>query len=160
MNTQIILQIMLTLHLVALAVTIGIALVSVVLHRQFWKLYDNNTGQSIAAFKATLKLRIYGIMGLGILILTGVMMLWLFNWTMAELLWFKIKMFIVVLLFVNGFTIGKTTSEKLEKILNSENRIDKVQHETIRLRKRMRIFQLTQLSLFILIIILAIFRFS
>ena len=159
MNPQIILQITLVFHLIALAMAIGITLANAIANRQFWKLYDKNKEQGLAAFKATTKFRVYGMIGLGLLILTGLIMLWIFNWAFMDLPWFQIKLVIVVLLFVNGFTLGRTTSEKLEKILMEENDSSDVYPETIRLRRNMQIFLLTQLSLFIVIIILAVFRF-
>lgn len=160
MNTQTILQITLVLHIIALVIAIGITLANTIANRQFWKLYDQNKEQGLAAFKATTKFRIFGILGLMLLIVTGIIMLWLFNWTLGQLLWFKIKMFIVVLLFGNGFTLGRSTSKKLEKILLVENIPNEVQPETIRLRINMSIFQITQLSLFVIIIIISVFRFT
>ncbi|MBK9729854.1 MAG: hypothetical protein IPO83_00925 [Chitinophagaceae bacterium] len=157
---QAVLQITLTLHLIALAMAIGITLANAISQYQFWKLYDSNKEQGLAAFKATTKFRVFGIIGLMVSILTGLIMLWLLNWSLTALLWFKIKLAIVVLLFVNGFTLGRTTSDKLDAILKSENNTDEVQHETIRLRRNMQLFQLTQLSMFIIIIILAVFRFN
>lgn len=157
---QAVLQITLTLHIIALAMAIGITLANAIAQNQFWKLYDTNKEQGLAGFKATTKFRAFGIIGLMVSILTGLVMLWLFNWSMTELLWFKIKLGIVVLLFVNGFTIGRTTSDKLDAILNSEKNADDLKPETIRLRRNMQVFQLTQLTMFIIIIILAVFRFN
>ena len=59
MNTHTILQTALVLHLIALAMAIGITLANAIAQKQFWKLYDQNKSQGIAAFRATLKFRIY-----------------------------------------------------------------------------------------------------
>jgi hypothetical protein len=160
MDKQTILQLALVFHLVALGMAMGITLANAVANNQFWKLYDKSKEQGLAAFRATMKFRVFGMIGLALLILTGVVMLWAVHWTLVELLWFKIKLFLVFLLFVNGFTLGRTTSEKLEKVLKAENNSGGVHLETIRLRRNIQIFQLTQLGLFISIIILAVFRFT
>jgi hypothetical protein len=160
MDKQTILQLALAFHLVAMGMAIGITLANAVANNQFWKLYDKSKEQGLAAFRATVKFRVFGMMGLALLILTGVIMLWAVHWTLVELLWFKIKLFLVFLLFVNGFTLGRTTSQKLEEVLKAENKSGGVHPETIRLRKSLQIFQLTQLGLFVIIIILAVFRFT
>ena len=160
MSTQVILKSMLVLHFIALALAIGITLANAVAFRQFWKLYDRNKAHGLSAFRAITKLQVFGILGLMLLILTGIAMLWLFQWTLVALLWFRIKLLFVLLLFVNGFTLGRTTTMKLQVLISEERDFDKLQPETIRLRKNLRIFQLTQLCLFTIIIILAVFRFS
>jgi hypothetical protein len=160
MNTQTILQIALVLHLIALAVAIGITLANAIANRQFWKLYDRNRPLGLAAFRATTKFRIFGMIGLAVLIVTGVIMLWIYQWTFVELLWFKIKMVVVVLLFVNGFTLGRTTAQKLERILNVEDKSGDPHPETTRLRRNLETFQFIQLALFVVIIVLAVFRFT
>jgi hypothetical protein len=158
MNTQTILQITLVLHLIALTMAVGITIANAVAFKQFWKLYDKNKEYGLSAFRAITKFQLLGIFGLALLILTGTIMLWLFQWTLVDLIWFKIKLFLVMLLFVNGFTMGRTTTMKLQSLLSKEKQLDKLEPDTTQLRKHLQIFQLTQLSLFILIIILAVFR--
>jgi uncharacterized membrane protein YbjE (DUF340 family) len=160
MNTQTILQISLVLHLIALAMAVGITIANAVAFKQFWKLYDANKEHGLAAFRAITKFQLFGIVGLSLLILSGITMLWLSQWTFVELLSFKIKMSLVVLLFVNGFTLGRTTTLKLQKLLSEEKQPDELQTETTRLRRNLQIFHLTQLSIFTMIIIFAVFRFT
>lgn len=154
MDNQTILHISLVLHLMALAMAGGVTLAGTVANRTFWKLYDQNKEHGMAAFRSTLKFRIVGMMGLGLLILTGIIMLWMYEWTLAQLLWFKIKMVIVLLLFVNGFTLGRVSSQKLERVLKGEAIADNS------VRSQLHTFQVIQLSLFAMIIILAVFRFT
>jgi hypothetical protein len=160
MSAQTILHITLVLHLIALTIAVGITIATAIAFRQFWRLYDKNKEYGLSAFRAITKFRVFGIIGLMVLILTGLIMLWLFDWTLAGLLWFKIKMFIVVLLFVNGFTSGRTTSQKLEALLKQEAGSPGFAPDTKKLRRHLMIFHLTQLTLFALIIILAVFRFN
>jgi hypothetical protein len=160
MSTQTILHVTLALHLIALTIAMGITIATAIAFKQFWRLYDKDKERGLSAFRAITKFRVFGITGLMVLILTGLIMLWLFNWTLAGLLWFKIKMFIVVLLFVNGFTSGRTTSQKLEALLKQEAGSADFEPDTIRIRRHLMIFHLTQLTLFALIIILAVFRFN
>jgi hypothetical protein len=160
MNTQTILNITLVLHLIALSVVIGITIANYVACQQSWKLYDSDKDQGLAAFRSIAKFRLVGIIGLLTLIVTGITMLYLFQWTLISLLWFKIKLFIVLLIFVNGFTIGRIQNEKLDAFLLEEGQSRSPQIDTKKLKRNLDIFNLTQLLLFVLIIILSIFRFS
>jgi hypothetical protein len=160
MDTQSILNIVLVLHLIALSMAIGITVANYVAFQQIWKLYDSNKEQGLAAFRSIAKFRLVGIIGLLLLIVSGITMLYLFQWTLTSLLWFKIKLFIVLLIFVNGFTMGRIENEKLDKFLSEERQLKPSQTDTAKLKRHLQIFNLTQLLLFVLIIILSIFRFN
>jgi uncharacterized membrane protein YbjE (DUF340 family) len=160
MNTQTILNIALTVHLISLTLAVGITVANAVAFPQFWKLYDKNKEQGLSAFEGIAKFQLVGIIGLLLLILSGITMLWVFHWTLGEQLWFRIKMILVLLLFVNGFTLGRTTTLKLRKLLKRKKDDNDAKPQTNRLRKNLQIFNLTQLSIFIVIIILAVFRFN
>jgi hypothetical protein len=160
MNTQIILPLVLTLHIVGLILAIGVTIANFVTYKNFWTLYDADRQKGLSAFRAYLKLQPYGFLGLGLLILTGITMLWLFQWTFISLLWFKIKLSLVVLIFVNGFTLGMTSTMKLQTLLSEESKPGAPPPDVASIRKTTQAFQLIQLSLFFLIIVLSIFRFN
>jgi hypothetical protein len=160
MDTQSIFNIALVLHLIALSMAIGITVANYVAFQQIWKLYDSNREQGLAAFRSIAKFRLVGIVGLLTLIVTGITMLYIFQWTLASMLWFKIKLSIVVLIFVNGFTLGRIQNEKLDKFLLAEGQLRASQIDAAKLKRNLEIFNLTQLLLFVLIIIVSIFRFT
>ncbi|HEU5290734.1 MAG TPA: hypothetical protein VFU05_08845 [Cyclobacteriaceae bacterium] len=157
MNTQTFLHISLVVHLIALTMVVGITIANAVASHQFWKLYDMNREHGLSAFKGIKKLQLFGMLGLLLLIFSGILMLWLYNWAYGEQLWFQVKMTCLVLILVNGFTMGRITTLRMEKLLKEGS--DTKHQDTQRLRRDMKIFQLTQLSLFMIIIVLASFRF-
>jgi uncharacterized membrane protein len=157
MNTQTLLHLGLTVHLLALAMAVGVTIANAVASTQFWKLYDNNSTQGLSAFRAIKRFQTIGMIGLLLLIVSGIFMLWLYQGGFGGQLWFNIKMMCILLIFVNGVTLGRSTTLKLDKILKDEN---SAVTDTTRLRKHQRIFQVTQLSLFMIIIVLASFRFT
>ena len=160
MISQTILHTNLVVHIVGISMVLGITIANYVAFKQFWKLYDTNKGQGLSAFQAISKFQIVGITGLLLLILSGIIMLYLFQWTFYELLWFKIKLCLVLLIFINGFTMGRIQTLKLIAFL-SEARASSESPEDIALLKRnLRVFHLTQLMLFFLIIVVSVFRFS
>jgi len=158
MNTQTLLHLCLTVHLIALTMAVGVTIANAVASSQFWKLYDKNIEHGLSAFRAIKKFQMFGMIGLILLLLSGITMLWLYNWAYGEQLWFKIKMNCILLILINGFTLGRITTLKLEKLLKEERPSDNLV-DISRLRRNQKIFHFTQLSLFILIVVLASFRF-
>jgi hypothetical protein len=152
-------KVLLVVHLLALATAMGITLANYVMFRQFWRLLALNKEQGLAAFRAISTLQIFGIVGLLLLILTGIGMLAIYQWTFISLLWFQVKLVLVALLFVNGFSLGRTQSLKLQSLLSSEPASQQPQPDIALLNRNFRIFQLTQLTIFGLIIIASVFRF-
>jgi hypothetical protein len=160
MNTQIILPLTLVLHIIGIVLAMGVTIANFVTYKNFWALYDTDKQKGLAAFNAYLKLQPYGFLGLGLVILSGITMLWFFQWTLISLLWFKIKLALVILIFVNGFTLGMTSTMKLQALLLGDPKTGEPKANIASIRKTARLFQLIQLSLFFLIIVLSIFRFS
>jgi hypothetical protein len=158
MNTQTSLHLCLTVHLIALTMAVGAIIANAIVSRQFWKLYDSNQEHGIAAFRGIGKLQLVGMLGLLLLIASGITMLWLYNWAYGEQLWFKIKMTCILLLFVNGFTLGRITTLKLARLIKEPYNSDAAQNTT-QLRKNQSTFYFIQLLLFGIIIGLAVFRF-
>src|SRR5882762_4307952 len=157
MMSQTILHTSLVVHIIGVSMVLGITIANYVAFRQCWKLYGTHKEQGLSAFQAVSKFQIVGITGLLLLILSGIIMLYLFQWTFYELLWFKIKLCLVLLIFINGFTTGRIQTLKLIAFLSEASESP----EDIALLKRnLRVFHLTQLMLFFLIIVVSVFRFS
>lgn len=158
MNTQSLLHLFLLIHLIALTMSVGITIASAVATTQFWKLYDKDRLQGILAFRGIRKFQVIGGLGMLLLILSGIAMLWLYNWAFGEQLWFHIKMGCILLIFVNGFTFGRITTARMGKLLKDEE-TGNAAVDVSRLRRRQGIFHAAQLSLFFIIILMASFRF-
>jgi hypothetical protein len=147
------------IHFLAMIMGLGTLLAGAVAFSQFWKLYDENKATGIAAFKAFSKLQPMGMIGLLLLILSGVGMLWFYNWSFMSLLWFQIKLGLIVLMLISGFTYGRTTTLKLQTLLMEGANPKISAGEITALRNNLRRFQMIQISLIVLIIIMSTFRF-
>ena len=152
-------QVALVIHIIGFIVTIGITLASFQAYQQFWKLYAFNKEQGLAAFRSFKSMQVIGLFGLLALIISGVAMLALVHWTFLSLLWFQVKLGLVVLIFVNGFTLGRGSTMQLQAFLKQEQS-DKSIIEVNKIRSRLQNFQLIQLAIFLGIIILTVFRFN
>jgi hypothetical protein len=157
---QTIQHITLVIHIIAISMVMGITIANFIAFKQFWKLYAVHHDRGLSAFRAISNFQSVGIIGLLLLILSGTTMLYLFEWTLLSLLWFKIKLSVIVLIFINGFTLGRTQTLKLQAFLAEEKKSSESQHDLESLKRKLQIFHLTQLSLFVLIIIVSVFRFG
>jgi uncharacterized membrane protein SirB2 len=159
MNTQSLLHLLLSIHLIALTMAVGITIASTVASNQFWKLYDKDKLQGISAFRGIKKFQLFGGLGLLLLIVSGVGMLSLYNGAFHDQLWFQIKMTCILLMIVNGVTLGRITTNRMSKLLNGDGQTSNPGTDIPRLKRNQAIFYATQLSLFVVIIVLASFRF-
>lgn len=160
MNTQIILNIFLTLHIIAISMVVGVTIVNYIAFKQFWRLFDKNRQQGLTSLKGISTFQMVGLTGMALLLLSGIAMLWLFQWSFISLLWFKIKLLIVLLVFANGLTKGRKLHVKLQTFFADENNLNELKRNTDKLKQSAVSFQLSQLILFISIIILSVFKFG
>src|SRR5579871_1280537 len=117
---QILYSSLLTLHILSFIAAMGTVLSSLFSYHQFWKLYAIDSEQGKAAFQWFLKARTVGMIGLFMAILAGLSMEFTVAFAHAHFTWFRIKMFLVLLLFVNGFTGGRVTTLKLQKLVSGD----------------------------------------
>ncbi|HMI65171.1 MAG TPA: hypothetical protein VK517_04005 [Cyclobacteriaceae bacterium] len=157
---QTLLHLSLVVHIIAISMVVGITIANFVAFKQFWKLYAVNHEQGLSAFRAITNFQFIGMIGLLLLIVSGTTMLYIVEWTFLSLLWFKIKLSIILLIFVNGFTMGRIQTVKLQAFLSGEKTSAEPQHDIGKIKRNMQIFHLTQLTLFVIIIIVSVFRFG
>lgn len=152
---------LLTLHIAGMATAIGMTLANFVAFKQFWKLYENDKVLGVLAFRGISKFNLLGMLSVFVVILTGLGMLWTIHWSFWQLLWFKIKLSLVLLLFINGFTMGRIYNEKLTSLITQANDLtQKPSMDIAKLRRGLQTFQVVQLLIFLLIIIMVVFKFG
>jgi hypothetical protein len=125
-------------HIVGFTTAIGITLATFVAYKQFWNLYAISREQGLASFRAFKALQIVGMIGFMVVLVAGIGMLVIMKWTFISFLWFQIKLGLILLLFVNGVTLGRTSSMKLDSFL--EQRLPEPVMNTEELRNRTRTF--------------------
>jgi uncharacterized membrane protein len=143
------------LHIAGFIVAAGVSLCTLIANNQFWKLYAKNNEQGLAAFRAFKVLQVVEGLGFLSILIGGITMGGLASWAFAYQFWFKVKLGIIVLLLVNGFTLGRISTQQLGALLakNSSETTDEV-----RVKNSLRMFQIVQLILFAVIILLSVFR--
>ncbi len=150
----------LVLHIIGLTMLAGITLADFILFKQFWKHLENNKQQGLAINAAMARLPAFFGIGVLLLIFSGVGMMAITHGVFGEQIWFRIKIALVVIIIINGLTVGRRQGAKLRKILPdiaSEKGIDS---RLLKIKARLRRFHISQLTLFIIIFILSVFKFN
>jgi len=158
MASETLYQTVLVLHIMGLITAAGVTVTSYFAFKEFWKLYDTSNPQGLSAFKAMSKLQMVGMFGLILLVLSGVGMLAIVDWEYGSQLWFKVKLILVALIFVNSFTQGRIQTLKLRALIHGQKPVDN--NEVELLKRNLAIFQLSQIAIIALIIICSVYKFT
>jgi hypothetical protein len=157
MHPQTFLQFDLVLHITGFTMMAGAVLADFVINRRMnrYLITDKaravNVLESLAGFP-----RLIGI-GAALLVVTGVAMVIIFKGVVAQMLWFRIKMILVVLVALNGAVILRRNGNRLKVLLQAGD--DRNNAAILSLKQRMGVFHVIELLLFLLIFILSVFKF-
>ncbi|HEY5823194.1 MAG TPA: hypothetical protein VIT44_02440 [Cyclobacteriaceae bacterium] len=154
------LKIGLVLHILGLSTLVGVNLVKYFLTRKFRIHYKQDKKSGLAILQATSNLRTVAIIGLLLLILSGVMMLGATRGIYGQQFWFKTKMIFVILIIVASIFLNRVLENRL-----SGHVINDMEHgnKTIEIQSlvsRITYVQVLLLLFFLAIFILSIFRFT
>jgi hypothetical protein len=158
MNTLILLQISIILHLVGLTLMAGTTVAEYITFNTFSKLFDKNRERSLSLLELLKKLS--GLLGIGaaLLILSGIGLLIITNGVFIHQLWFRIKLLLIGILILNGFLVGSRQESKLKTGINETG--EHGNEQITKAMRNLRIFYRVQMGIFFIIIVLAVFKFS
>lgn len=156
MTSITLLNLFLVLHVVGFTTMAGTVLVDFTINRRLNKYLTSDKLKALSILDGTdFFTRLIGIGG-GLLILTGIGMAIILKGAVTSMLWFKIKMILVLLVMVNGGAIMRKNAVNL-KLLLSENTGNN-NGRILALKGRMTVSHSIQLILFLIIFILSVFR--
>ncbi|HTI94012.1 MAG TPA: hypothetical protein VL727_25635 [Puia sp.] len=157
MTSQTFLNLDLVLHITGFTMMAGTILADFAIGRRLDKYILSDRPKAITILETTAGLgRLIGI-GAGLLILTGLGMVSIFKGGVTQMLWFKIKMVLVLLVILNGTLILQRGSKTLRTLLLSDDPRSNDRIST--LKTRLTIFHSLELLLFLIIFVLSILRF-
>jgi hypothetical protein len=136
----------------------GTTMIDYLTFKTFWKFADHGDARSVGLLPLMAKYGAFVRTGAAIIILTGITMLFLEKGVLWGQLWFKVKMGLVLLLVLNGLLIGNKQGHRLRETVTA-NASDFMQH-TMNIRETMNRFYPVQLTLFFLIILISMIRFT
>lgn len=136
----------------------GTTFIDFVNYRTFWKLVNNQREQALGILETTTNYsRLAGI-GAVLLIVTGMGMVAFLQGIPETQLWFRIKMIFVLLLVINSIFNGRRLDIKLRNAFKADS--EAVTGEVLRLKGKLQMFYLMQLSFVLIIIFLTTYKFS
>lgn len=159
MNMLNFLQTGLLLHIIGLTTLVGTTLSTYILQRQFQKQYKDRQ-KGLVLMQSITKLRRLSGIGLGLQILSGVMMLAATGGGYGQQLWFKIKMVLVILIFIVTVALNKGMQNRLHKLLLDDVLDGSNDWQIGKIAIRINYVQLCVLAFFMIIFILSVFRFN
>lgn len=157
MTSLTLLHLFLVLHIVGFTTLAGIVLADFSINKRLNKYLTSDKPKALSILEGTTRFAALISIGVFILISTGIGMVIIYKGAVASMLWFRIKMILVLLVMINGAGIMRKNDANL-KLLLSENTGNN-NGRLIALKSRMTIFHTIQLIIFLTIFILSVFRF-
>jgi|GraSoi_2013_60cm_1033757.scaffolds.fasta_scaffold05233_2 hypothetical protein len=157
MTSQTFLQLDLVLHITGFTMMAGTILADFAVSRKLNRYILSDKSKAATILETTAGFgRLIGI-GAALLVVTGIGMVIIFKGVVAQMLWFKIKMVLVLLIILNGTLVLRRGGNKLKKLLQPD---DPRQNGRINaLKNQLSAFHVLELLLFLVIFVLSIFRF-
>lgn len=160
MATQTIYYTALVAHIVGITMVAGTTMADYVIFKQFWKQLESDRLRAIAINKATSKFPMAFGLGFLLLIISGVTMMYITHGVFGEQTWFRIKFGLLLLIIINGLVVGRRQVLKLRKLLEWEVPGEDVKNEFLKVKRNISIFHIAQMTLFLIIFILSVFKFN
>ncbi|AYB32578.1 DUF2214 family protein [Chryseolinea soli] len=158
MRTQIFLRILLTLHITGIVIMAGTSFIDYFTFKLFWRFADHGDNRSLGLLPLMSRYGEFVRIGGVIIIATGLAMLLLVKGVWWEQSWFKIKMALVVMVVLNGVLFGNKLGTKFREVITN-NSTDFIQ-QTAPLRTQLNRFYILQLTLFFVIVLVSVLKFS
>lgn len=158
MTTQSIFLGFLLLHLTGVIIFAGTSLIDFVTLRQFWKQYGRDRSKAGGVLQAMVQFPLLMRIGIIDIILTGVGMMGITHGVFGEQVWFRIKFGLVLLLILNYLLVGRRQVTALRQAVE-QNAGDSAAL-VMKRKSSLDMFQLAQLFLFFIIILLSVFKFN
>src|SRR6186997_1224044 len=106
MNSGQLLHFSLVFHIIGLTIVGGSTLVAFVVQNHFWKQYEQDAGKGMAVMVAAAKVPRIAMIGLALLILSGMSMMIITHGVFGAQLWFKAKMIVLLLIITNAVILS------------------------------------------------------
>jgi hypothetical protein len=157
MNTSTFLSIYLVLHITGFTMMVGTVFADYIISRRLNRYLITDKSRAVGVLDGAAGFpRMIGI-GAALLLVTGIAMVSIFREAVTSMLWFRIKMILVVLVALNGAVIVGRGERRLKALLEAHD--DRNNGRILALKERLGVFHGISLFLFLVIFILSVFKF-
>jgi uncharacterized membrane protein SirB2 len=158
MNTLTLLQIFLIIHLTGLTLMAGTTVADYVTFNTFSGRMKAEKESPVYLLDLMAKLSVLLGIGAALLIISGIGLMYCTAGVYAHMIWFKIKMILLLLLILNGFLVKGRQESTLKKNITGNTLV--LSEQVKGAIGGLRTFYLVQMGGFLVIIILAVFKFN
>jgi hypothetical protein len=158
MNSYTLFQICLFMHLIGLVLMVGTDIVEFVAFKAVLKTHQASKDAAVYQIGMLSRLSVLLLIGGILLLLSGTGFLIITHNAFGSQLWFKIKIVFVLALALNGMLMGRKSKNRLDQSLMTDNAM-KTQEAGDAIRAMIR-FHFTQLCLFFVVVVMAVFKFN
>lgn len=148
------------LHIIGFTLLAGTTVIDFILTRKFWTLYDNDPASGKPLRTMMNRLPLLTVIGTLLILLSGAGMMVFLHAVFGAMLWFRIKMALVLLVILNGAIVGRKQFGQLNKLIMTSAGTVATAHALLRVRRNLNVFHLTQLGLLLTIFFLSAFKFN
>lgn len=147
----------LVLHITGFTMMAGTIVADFAINRRMGKYLINDKMKAVSMLEGSAAFP--ALIGIGALLLltTGIGMVILFKGVVTRMLWFRIKMILVVLVALNGSLVLRKQAGRLRGLLAEGG--NGVNGQIVAIRRSMSVFHVIELLLFLAIFILSVFQF-
>lgn len=160
MKTYVFYNLSLVTHIIGLIMMAGSTLITYVATKQFWKQYAINKLNGIAINQVISKITTLFQIGFTLLILSGISMMAITHGAFAEQIWFRIKLGLIIIIILNKFIIERRQSIKLQNLLSPETSDQNCEAKLLKVRFNLNWIHISQITLFIIVFVLSVFKFK
>lgn len=148
-------QLLLVLHITGFTMMAGSIVADFTINRRLNRYLITDKGKALHILEGTTGLLALVGAGALLLIATGMGLVAIFREAVTSMLWFRIKMVLVLIVVLNGVVLARPTSMKLRNVLVQNSAAGPIEA----LKNRLRNIYVLQMLLFMVIFVLSVFRF-
>ncbi|NIG54762.1 hypothetical protein [Chitinophaga sp. Cy-1792] len=147
----------LVLHVAGITLMAGTSFIDLIAFHTFRKAYSRDNKESLAMIAFLNKLQHFLGIGMGLILLSGIIMMAKMHEIWGAQLWFRIKMILLLLVIFNGLGLRRVLGNRLNKLVALSSPQG---GEWARLTTSFYLVEIIQLILFVLIFTLSVFKFN
>jgi hypothetical protein len=146
------------IHIIGITCIAGGSIGGLILENHMWKHIQGSPEKASVLAPLMGKYPVVIQAGTLLMLLSGFLMLKALSWAVVGQWWFIIKMALVVALVLNGMLIAKPNASKLRVLVGQLVNGQPVEAELKTVRKKMIVFHFSEMSLLIVVYLLAVFQ--
>ena len=153
-------QAAIVVHIVGITFLTGATVIDLFGFRMFWQSLTSNRSKALAIFEMTsLCQRLMGV-GMGVIILSGIAMMFYMHGVWGEQTWFRVKFGLLLLVIINGLGIRRLLGSRLKKCLALSTSQEDAIPGSSPIKRNLQLVHSIQFILLISIFVLSVFKFN